>query len=712
MTGNGLTSAQPVTVEGLWWKQETNVTGFLGVSNLSNQARQISIQVTDRAANLIAEHSFTLGSDVTKLIALDELKAAPTSDGGILVSWTGAPEDLVLNGGLHDPATGYSANIPLAPPPSSNPAPISVHRYTELGLMTGAADPMMRFPASTIFAPYSVVRNLSNQPVQITPRIYWTQGGEPHTALLTQSTISPHQSANLDVPSLLATAGLRTFNGTINLILDVQGSPHALIMASGSVDAKNTYVFAVRSSAVSTSVAKSVSYWSTANGDDTMVTLWNPADEPQDLVFTVYFSGGYYLLPLHLEGRVTRSFNMSEIIANQVPDINGNVILPSVNEGSATISGIHDLNEQILVALDAGTFNPQKATCGAYCQTCHGAADYWINADPFSIQVGGATQETMTIQMDNGRQYDWTSTASWSSSDTSIATVSGGNVTGQSPGSVSILGQDDGLPLYSKFCDGFFHDCPANYGAGAQASGSVKPTVNIQVQSGFISMAGNGLVVLAGPGGSLTSTAITAVGNPGGGAVSWSAGPNLQISGINSANASVSGTAASGSGGDTYVDVTYTVNGQNGSASVRFTVLDPRTLQAANFPGGSSSTTPYNSGSNSGFITTITYFVYDQMSPANTIALPGMSFTEILSTNSNPYGGTFVPPDESPLTVYSDANGTVRDLLWVYGPGGIPAGFSASRSQTLTVNGFVFNPSQQQSYTSTYGTIANQTLTR
>jgi hypothetical protein len=27
------------------------------------------------------------------------------------------------------------------------------------------------------------------------------------------------------------------------------------------------------------SVAKNISYWSTANGDDTMITLWNPADE-------------------------------------------------------------------------------------------------------------------------------------------------------------------------------------------------------------------------------------------------------------------------------------------------------------------------------------------------------------------------------------------------------------------------------------------------
>lgn len=44
------------------------------------------------------------------------------------------------------------------------------------------------------------------------------------------------------------------------------------------MDQSGTYVFAVRPMAILESVAKSMSYW-TGNGDDTMVTLWNPADE-------------------------------------------------------------------------------------------------------------------------------------------------------------------------------------------------------------------------------------------------------------------------------------------------------------------------------------------------------------------------------------------------------------------------------------------------
>jgi len=67
----------------------------------------------------------------------------------------------------------------------------------------------------------------------------------------------------------------------VNLLLDFAGNvPRcAVLLSSSSADAKNTYVFQVAPEAVKESIAKNLSYWSTRDGDDTMVTLWNPADE-------------------------------------------------------------------------------------------------------------------------------------------------------------------------------------------------------------------------------------------------------------------------------------------------------------------------------------------------------------------------------------------------------------------------------------------------
>jgi len=79
--------------------------------------------------------------------------------------------------------------------------------------------------------------------------------------------------------------------------------------------------------------------WSTGNGGDTLVTLWNPADQAQDFVFTLFFSGGHHAFPVQMEGRVTRTFNVSEIVNSGISEAEGNGIPSSLDEGSAQLAG-------------------------------------------------------------------------------------------------------------------------------------------------------------------------------------------------------------------------------------------------------------------------------------------------------------------------------------------------------------------------------------
>jgi hypothetical protein len=53
--------------------------------------------------------------------------------------------------------------------------------------------------------------------------------------------------------------------------------------------------------------------------------------------------------------------NVSEIINSQIPDTEGNIIPAGIHEGSAEIAGSQGENEHILVSVDAGTYNVQKA---------------------------------------------------------------------------------------------------------------------------------------------------------------------------------------------------------------------------------------------------------------------------------------------------------------------------------------------------------------
>jgi len=305
--------------------------------------------------------------------------------------------------------------------------------------MTGAADPMMKSPAGTAFTPYSIVRNISDQPVSIALSLYWMEAGAAKAAQLQPLTIPPHRTRDLDAPSFLAMSGLKNFNGSVSLILDVQGNPHSLLMTGGSVDQTDTYVFESLPSPATESAGKSVSRWTIDKGDDTMVTLWNPADEAQDLVFTMYFSGGHYKYPIHLEPRATHMFNVSEIVQNQLPDADGNIIPATIHDGSAEITGPLGPAQHILVAAEASSYNVQKATCGFLCLTCSGVEDTWIQVNPFALAVGGQTQLSFIEEWSGGLgdlDYTKATGVTWGSNHTEIATVSKGLTTGVAAGSM------------------------------------------------------------------------------------------------------------------------------------------------------------------------------------------------------------------------------------------------------------------------------------
>lgn len=429
--------ANPTTVlEGLWWKQEPNVTGFVAVSNVSSHSLAIHLDVSDRAGDPIADHELTVASHETKFLQLPELSSAATHDGGIRATFAGQLSDLLIEGGLEDSLTGYSANVTFAPS-APDPSTASSNQYALLGLMVGAAEPMLKFPAGTIFIPYANLRNISAENARVTPVIWWMEGAAPRYARLAEMVILPFHSASVDFAALLSSAGLEKFRGSINLVLETAGPLHSLLVASGSVDQKNTYVFSVPPSATRESVAKALSYWSTGNGDDTMVTLWNPADDPQDFTFTLFFAGGRYELPLHMEGRVSRSFNISEIIENEIPDPEGRTIPITVHEGSAEIAGSKGANQHILAAMAAGTYNVVKATCQWYCVTCQGAVTGTVSTA--TVGVGQSKQLSFTIHNHDGSQFDDSNAANWSSSNGGVATVSAtGLAYGVAVGSVTI----------------------------------------------------------------------------------------------------------------------------------------------------------------------------------------------------------------------------------------------------------------------------------
>lgn len=165
------------------------------MSNTLGTPEVVKVQINDSRANLLREHEITISPHGTKILNLEELRSASTSDGGIRVIYPGPENAVIVNGGLKDENTGYSATMPFGVAPASSSAIID-HDYAELGLMTGAADPMLSFPPETVFTPYSIVRNISDVPASVTPTIWWMEAGSARSVLLKPISLLPHQSAN------------------------------------------------------------------------------------------------------------------------------------------------------------------------------------------------------------------------------------------------------------------------------------------------------------------------------------------------------------------------------------------------------------------------------------------------------------------------------------------------------------------------------------
>jgi hypothetical protein len=324
--------------------------------------------------------------------------------------------------------------------------------------------------------------------------------------------LPPYHSQSLDVLALLASAGLKNYSGSVNLVFDVQGKPGSVLPVAGSVDQTNNYVFEAVPRGIATTASRSVSYWSTGNGDDTMVTLWNPADEAQDLVFTINYSAGHYRYPIHLAPRATYAFNISEVLNSSMPDVEGNLVPASVHDGSARLTGnTHMHDEPILVAMDEEIYNVRKATCYPTCLTCDGYSYLSIDPGYFSVAVNGqTTEDSYGIYDDEGPENDGNS--EWSSLNTNVLSASGVgysmNVTGVGVGTADLLVWDNSSPVYVYMdCSERYWSCPESDGVSGEAQGNV---ATVQITSADLE---NNLVNVTISGSSSLSSVLTVTAN-------------------------------------------------------------------------------------------------------------------------------------------------------------------------------------------------------
>jgi len=353
--------------------------------------------------------------------------------------------------------------------------------------------------------------------------------------------------------------------------------------------------------------------------------------------------------------------------------------------------------------MDAGTYNVRKATCGLYCQSCDGVTTWSMVANPYALTVSGQRQQSLYGTWNTGSQYDYSTYSDWSTSNSAVATVGTSRVTGQtpglasgvSPGSANITARDafTNSPDYtSNWCSGSPWSCPLLYGGSAASSGTVAPKVSI---TGPITVP-----LLAAGAAGRNSIGLGATGTPSGGTYLWSLSSGSGIVSLSNTTASTV-TVTSQAVGTATVQVKYTYNSQNATASKNVTVQKPTRLSIVSgtsvaVPEAGCSPPNNACGMNRQF----QYQVLDQSGAP--IAAAGMQFWDKIFTSSpntcslTSYSTTCTAygiPNGGPCGPQTDSSGQFIETLTICstqcrsGPFCI-TGCSTGSNQTWNVNGF------------------------
>jgi len=204
-----------------------------------------------------------------------------------------------------------------------------------------------------------------------------------------------------------------------------------------------------------------------------MFSLWNPTDQPEDILATFYYAdgSGKYVLPVHLEPQASTMIDMAMLIMEHKSDASGNVIPPNIQEGSAQFESAKGHREKMTLVVAGGIYNVVDATCGSSCVTCCGDSNWGITPNPIICLVGESMTCGVTTVDCNGYSVF---PSSWSSSNTAVMTVnSSGVVTGHGVGTANITAIYSFAPVYTgTVCGG--QNCP---------TGSPQPSAPADVNS-------------------------------------------------------------------------------------------------------------------------------------------------------------------------------------------------------------------------------------
>ena len=436
---------------GILFLPQKEAHGFLGLTNVAKNNVTVQLSVGPKTKTI------TLGPRETHLVKLDgefDLQA-PTS-ALVKLSQNGLPGNILTTGFVINGEDGYSSAFTMFDS--------KVMRSSHLAgahFRFGTADPKEGFPPGTTFNAPLLLANVSDAPVTAQVAVDYTLAEKPaitsinpqqrdaqdyfRTIAVKNVTISPGSIERIELAAELARLGVPTPVKEAGVDIDYQAPPGSLIghLVSADQNGKYTFEVPIKDAFAWNAMIEGIYPWTLENGTRTVLHLKNRTGNAVHVQSTISFPGGTYNLPkLSLQPYQTIAVDIQEIKDSQRPDARGMRFPADAMHGQIVWFpevpySIVARAEQVNIAEGiAHNFSCQVGCCMFYsesgCTSTSGCAPG--NGGPsvsgLTGDVGGSgTLNAYVYGTDCNNNHFGPNTAgyttTWSSDNTSIATVSG-----------------------------------------------------------------------------------------------------------------------------------------------------------------------------------------------------------------------------------------------------------------------------------------------
>jgi len=629
-------------IEGIWWLPAGTSTDYLIVSNPYRKPVTGSLALTS-ASGLSKQVKLALGPLQTARIDIREALGNSTGGdmGGVTLTFPGN-EGISASEIVFDEVTGLAAIMKLFERDKDESIATHVLRAPMIALRQ--PDAALAYPKDTVLSPRLFLRNAGITSLQVSLGIDWRSPNSTGTYKYPAFNLSSNQLRAVDLGVLQDSGAIPKDANWGNVTLSYTGTSADLVPVAVSYDSKQRYGLQSPFTEGTNRMFKG-GMWHVDSTHNSLITTGNGGSETTKAQVSLFYNGGksQYRLEKVLAPGQQLLLDVGQLIRNQLPDSDGNVIPPETIMGSYEL---RDLDHPAVGLLYESKLTIDKTYGHASygCGTCCGYYNPKLNPNPFNGPPSIYNQDSYVAQEQCGGYWDdFTGSAySWQSTNTAVATLPNSVLYTVAVGSASGNAQNvlqDTHPAPR---------CPTRAMQGNQPV-TVVPNITGPNTVWWFNLNGQS------PNGSLWPAQITLT-TQGSGTITWNAVANANAISLSPNGSSVTVTATGSYKSHALGDVTITVT-VNGITSNPFglTVMSPSYLENPN-----NYNYPCSGDNEQGWDYYKSYRLRDNF---NNLINQGAGINQGVGVNESFSGQTVWP--KAPATGYPASDGTFTDEIFV-----------------------------------------------